>query len=70
MPPLVFIKAGLTTVFYSLTLALNLENLSLCAKFTLPDIDTLILEEFEGKPLTGNISDFHYYNGTFQSVIL
>lgn len=49
MPTLVFVQARVTTIFDTLALALDLKDLALSAKLTLAYIDTLILEEFEGK---------------------
>ena len=69
MPPLILVQAFRCAILNSLAGTFNLQNLALCAEFTFPNVDSLILQELEGKSLTLVVSNLNHNNSTFQSVV-
>ena len=69
MPSLILVQAFGCAILDSLAGTFNLQDLALCAEFTLPDVDSLILQELEGETLTLVVSYLYNNYSTFQSVI-
>ena len=64
MPSLILVQAFRRAILDSLAGTFNLEDFALCAEFTLTDVDSLILQELEGKTLALVVFNLYHHNST------